>query len=223
MRTDAIASWIFDLDNTLYPAECELFTQIDLRMGEYISAVLGVDKAAARRLQKSYYHQHGTTLRGLMLQHRVEPEDYLAFVHDIDLSPISRAPALGRALAALPGARYVFTNGPAAHVERVLTRLGIAELFDGVFDIAAADYVPKPHPEAYDRLIEAFAFDARAATLFEDSLANLAPAAERGMVTVWVRRRRADLVAGADGEVPAHVDHVTDDLVACLEGLAAKR
>ena len=156
-----------------------------------------------------------------MLEHRVEPEDYLAFVHDIDLSPIAPAPALGRALAALPGCRYVFTNGSRAHAERVLERLGIADLFERVFDIAAADYVPKPQPQAYDRLIEAFAIEVRAAALFEDSLANLAPAAERGMVTVWVRHRRADLVPGADGEVPAHVDHVTDDLPAWLAALTA--
>ena len=199
-------TWIFDLDNTLYPADCELFAQIDARMGRFIGELLALDASAARTLQKTYYHQHGTTLRGLMRHHGVDPQSFLDFVHDIDLSPLDAVPSLRAALAALPGRRYVFTNGSRAHAERVLDRLGIADVFAGLFDIAAADYVPKPDGEAYDRLLARFAIAPASAVFIEDSMTNLAPAAERGMTTVWVRG------AGRAGEAAKYVDHVTDDL-----------
>lgn len=199
-------TWIFDLDNTLYPADCELFAQIDARMGRFIGELLALDAGAARSLQKTYYRQDGTTLRGLMRHHGVDPQSFLDFVHDIDLSPLDAVPSLRAALAALPGRRYVFTNGSRAHAERVLDRLGIGDMFAGLFDIAAADYVPKPNGEAYDRLLERFAIAPLGAVFVEDSMANLAPAAERGMTTVWLR--------GADraGAAADYVDHVTDDL-----------
>ena len=199
-------TWIFDLDNTLYPADCELFGQIDVRMGRYIGELLALDAGAARRLQKTYYRQHGTTLHGLMRHHGVDPQSFLDFVHDIDLSPLDALPSLRSALAALPGRRYVFTNGSRAHAERVLERLGIADMFAGLFDIAAAGYVPKPNGEAYDRLLERFAIAPLRAVFVEDSMANLAPAAERGMTTVWLRG------ANRAGAVAEYVDQVTDDL-----------
>ena len=224
-RANTLDDWVFDLDNTLYAADCDLFAQIDDRMGQYISSLLGVDRAAARAIQKGYYHRHGTTLRGLMLDHGVDPDHYLDFVHDIDLSPLAPAPALARALDRLAGRKVVFTNGSAAHAARVLDRLGIADRFAAVFDIAAAGWLPKPHPGAYRRMLDVCRVSARRAALVEDSLANLAPAAALGMTTVWVRHPRArgdraDLVPGADGEAPAHVDHVTDDLAAWLAAVA---
>jgi putative hydrolase of the HAD superfamily len=205
-------TWIFDLDNTLYPADCELFAQVDSRMGAYISALLALDATAARKLQKTYYREHGTTLRGLMDNHGVAPEDYLDYVHDIDLSPLDVVPSLAASLAALPGRRYVFTNGSRQHALQVLERMGLAALFAGVFDIIAADYVPKPEAPTYDRFVAHFDIDSATAVFVEDSVANLAPAAALGMRTVWLRRRGA-----AATDAPDYVDHVIDDIAQWLE------
>ncbi len=206
-------TWIFDLDNTLYPADCELFAQVDSRMGAYISAKLALDATAARALQKTYYREHGTTLRGLMDNHGVEPQDYLDYVHDIDLTPLDAVPSLAAALAALPGRRYVFTNGSRRHAQQVLERLGLAALFAGIFDIIAADYVPKPDALTYDRFIAEFDIDPATAVFVEDSVANLAPAAALGMRTVWLCQREAP---GSQAG-PDYVDHVIDDLGQWLE------
>ena len=211
-RLAGIDCWIFDLDNTLYPAETDLFAQIDVRMGAFVSAALGIDRAAARRLQKHYFRAYGTTLRGLMLRHEVDPAAFLDYVHDIDHSVLAPAPRLGAALAALPGRKLVFTNGSARHAARVLDRLEIAGHFESVFDIAAADYVPKPFDHAYDRLVAACRVRAESAAFFEDSLANLRPAAARGMATVWLRNGRDPAVRG--------VDHVIDRLDGWLPGVA---
>ena len=207
---------MFDLDNTLYPADCNLFAQIDVRMGEYISTRLGVDRSEARRLQKTYYYQYGMTLRGLMLEHRIKPQDYLAFVHEIDVSVVQPAPALDRAIAALPGRKVVFTNGSTAHAERILDRLGVSRRFDRIFDIESVGYLPKPMPEPYDHVLGELAVEGSATVLFEDSPANLKPAVERGMTTVWVKHGRADLAHGADQPDDRYADHITDDLEAWL-------
>jgi putative hydrolase of the HAD superfamily len=215
VRPEQVACWVFDLDNTLYPADCNLFAQIDFRMTEYISALLSVDKPAARQLQKTYYFQYGTTLRGLMLHHAVDPEDYLSFVHDIDVSPVPPSPRLDRALALLPGRKVVFTNGSAAHAGRVMNRLGVSGHFDRVFDIEAVGFVPKPHPDPYDHLIGELGIPGHSMVLFEDTHSNLAPAAERGMTTVWVRHPESKMTPDRDDV--AH--HVTDDLVGWLSAL----
>lgn len=212
VRPNEVAFWIFDLDNTLYPADCNLFAQIDVRMSEYISTRLGVDRTEARRIQKSYYFQYGMTLRGLMLEHGMDPGDYLDFVHDIDISVIPPAPVLDRALGSLPGRKVVFTNGSRDHADRVLARLGVTNHFERVFDIETADYLPKPMPQPYDQVLDELAVDGTATVLFEDSPANLRPAAERGMTTVWVRHGRADLAHGADNHEEPFADHVTDNL-----------
>ena len=153
-RLDGVDCWIFDLDNTLYPAESDLFAQIDVRMCAFVSEALDVDKAAARKLQKHWFHTYGTTLRGLRIAHGIDPAAFLDYVHDIDYSILAPAPLLASALSMLPGRKLVFTNGSARHAERVLDRLDIARHFESVFDIAAADYVPKPFDHAYARLIE---------------------------------------------------------------------
>ena len=210
------ATWIFDLDNTLYPPACNLFAQIDVRMGAFIGQLLGIDAVAARRVQKGYFMSHGTTLRGLMDHHGVQPEDFLSYVHDIDVSPVPANPRLERALARLDGRKLVFTNGSVDHAERVLDRLGVADLIDDVFDIAAADYLPKPHDETYRRFVAHYGIDAGAAVMVEDMARNLTPAARLGMTTVWLDTGsdwgRADLETD-------HVHHVIDDLTDWLEGL----
>ena len=213
------ATWIFDLDNTLYPPACNLFAQIDVRMGTFIGQLLGIDPVAARRVQKGYFMSHGTTLRGLMDHHGVQPEDFLGYVHDIDVSPVPANPRLERALARLDGRKLVFTNGSVDHAGRVLDRLGVADLIDDVFDIAAADYLPKPHDETYRRFVAHYGIDAGASVMVEDMARNLTPAARLGMTTVWLDTGsdwgRADLKTD-------HVHHVIDDLTDWLEGLTTQ-
>src|SRR4029078_227820 len=144
--------WLFDLDNTLYPAKCNLFAQIDVRIGRYISDSLKVDPVEARRVQKQYGRDHGTSMRGMMSLHGVDPVHYLDYVHDIDYSPVEPNPALENALAALPGRKIIFTAGDVPHAEKVMERLGVAHHFEAIFDIVAGDYCAKPHKEIYDKL-----------------------------------------------------------------------
>ena len=211
-----IETWIFDLDNTLYPAACNLFAQIDRRMMAYIADRLGIAEDEARRLQKAYYFEHGTTLSGLIRHHGVDPEDYLDYVHQIDLTPVPRDRRLGRALERLSGRKLVYTNGSEPHAERVLERLEVSHHFDGIFDIAAADYVPKPDPASFRRFIDRHGIDPKCALLADDIARNLVPAAALGMVTVWVRSTGEWAREGADGD---HVHHVAEDLVSWLEDI----
>ena len=145
--------WIFDLDNTLYPAHCDLFAQVDVRMGEFISDFLGVDRAEARRIQKSYFREYGTTMNGLMNRHNMAPEPFLDYVHDIDVGVVAPDQKLNATLGQLQGIKYVFTNGSVKHAENVLGRLGIRHHFADIFDIVAAGYVPKPAPDTYTRFL----------------------------------------------------------------------
>lgn len=202
-------SWVFDLDNTLYPASANMFDEIDRRMCAFIADFLEMDAAAAYRLQKSYFREHGTTLRGLMENHGMDPGPYLDFVHDISVDGVAPDPRLGRALDALPGRKVVFTNASKAHAERVISRLGIAGRFDGIFDIAEAGYVPKPDRGVYDKLVAAFGIEPRRAVMVEDVARNLGPAAALGMTTVWVATDRPWAQADAEDIAP---DHTVDDL-----------
>jgi putative hydrolase of the HAD superfamily len=145
--------WLFDLDNTLYPARCNLFAQIDVRIGRYIADWLKVDAEEARRVQKQYWRDHGTSMRGMMSLHGVDPKHYLDYVHDIDYSPVEANPALEAALRALPGRKIIFTAGDVPHAEKVMERLGVAHHFEAIFDVAAGDYWPKPHRQIYDKLV----------------------------------------------------------------------
>jgi putative hydrolase of the HAD superfamily len=208
-----IETWIFDLDNTLYPASCNLFDQIHQRMGEFIAALLDVDLAEAKRLQKNYFREHGTTLRGLMTVHDIDPRDFLDHVHRIDLSPVAADAALEAALAALPGRKLVFTNGSVRHAENILAHLGIAELFSGIFDIEACNYVPKPDPAGYDAFVRRFGVAPRRAAMIEDMAKNLVPAAALGMTTVWLRGTIDWAAEGAEGD---HIHHVVDELAPWL-------
>ena len=136
---EATNAWIFDLDNTLYPAECNLFAQVDHRMGEFIANFLGVPYAYARHLQKSYYRQFGTTLAGMMLVHKMDPKPFLDYVHDIDLSVVDAHAELAAAIEKLPGRKLIYTNGSRRHAERVAGKLGVLHLFEGIFDIEDAE------------------------------------------------------------------------------------
>ena len=209
-----VEDWIFDLDNTLYPASTRLFDLIDERMTAYVGRVLGSDPAEARRVQKQYFRDHGTTLAGLMKLHQVEPRDFLDDVHAIALDRVTPDDQLARGLAALPGRRFVFTNGDADYATRVLTAIGIGDQFHGMIDIHASDYLPKPDAHGYRLLIERFGIDPARAVLVEDMAKNLRPAKALGMTTVWVDNGSDHGDHGAD---PAAIDHVISDVGDWLE------
>jgi putative hydrolase of the HAD superfamily len=178
--------WIFDLDNTLYPSECNLFAEIDRRMSAFIQNLLDLDPVAARKVQKELYYEHGTTLAGLMAAHRVKPEEFMDYVHDIDLTAVRHMPELAQAIGRLEGRKFIFTNGSHRHAERVAEKLGVLGEFDGIYDIAAGGYVPKPKPEAFKRFLEFCDGAGRKAAMFEDLPHNLEPAHALGMATVLV-------------------------------------
>jgi putative hydrolase of the HAD superfamily len=218
-----IETWIFDLDNTLYPASCRLFDQIDRRMTAFLADYLGLPRDEARALQKQYFREHGTTMNGMMLVHDMDPEPYLAFVHAIDHSPVQPSPALAAAIEALDGRKLIFTNGSLQHAEAVLARLGVAALFDDIHDIRDSGYRPKPQPETYHRLIERLAIVPAAACMFEDIARNLEVPHQLGMVTVLVKPDGEHMDAGyidlGTGDEP-HVHYATDDLAGFLRGVS---
>ncbi|WOI53170.1 pyrimidine 5'-nucleotidase [Parvularcula sp. LCG005] len=218
-----VDTWIFDLDNTLYPADCNLFREIDERMTLFIEKTLDMDAVSARTMQKQFYADYGTTLSGLMHEHGIAPQDFMSFVHDIDLSPVDRNEALASAIAALPGKRYIFTNGSVKHAENVAGKIGILELFDDVFDIEKAGFVPKPHQGAYDLCWQAWNIDPKRAAMFEDMPQNLEVPHAAGMETVLVQSQAEWCEDEPEGKRPSrpgerfdHVNHVTSDLTQFL-------
>ncbi|TPG20916.1 pyrimidine 5'-nucleotidase [Sphingomonas koreensis] len=211
-RLDPIRNWIFDLDNTLYPASADLFAQVDARIGAYVADRFGVDAAEARRIQKGYFHAHGTTLAGLMAEHGVDPHDYLAAVHDVELDVIESNAPLAAAIARLPGEKYVFTNADAAYAGRVLDRLGLGESFAGVHDVHACSYVPKPHPDAYAGMCAAFGIEPRKSLFADDMARNLAPAKAIGMTTLWIDNGSEQ----SPGDDRSFIDFTTGDLTRWL-------
>lgn len=214
-----VDTWLFDLDNTLYPAATNLFAQIDARMGAYVSRRLGVDAAEAHRVQKGFFHAHGTTLRGLMNEHDVDPHDFLGDVHDIDVSVVAHAPDLVGAIAALPGRKLVFTNADAPYAEKVLDRLGLGAAFEAIHDVHAMAYLPKPDPRAYRGLCDAYSVDPARALFVDDMARNLAPAKAIGMTTVWVDNGSEQ---GPAHVAPDFIDYTVSDVGAWLSGVAAE-
>jgi putative hydrolase of the HAD superfamily len=210
-----IETWIFDLDNTLYPARCNLFAEAEARMADFIVAELGFSHAEAHELRRRFFLDHGTTLRGLMLEHAIEPKRFLDYVHAIDLTPVPPDPALVAAIAALPGRKLVFTNGTEDYAERVIARIGLTGHFLAIHDVIACDYLPKPDPSGYGLLIRRHDIDPARALMVEDMARNLAPAAALGMTTAWVRTDRDSARRGAEGD---YIHHVVDDLAPWLAG-----
>jgi putative hydrolase of the HAD superfamily len=220
-----IDTWVFDLDNTLYPHHVNLWQQVDARIGEFISAFLRVPAEEARRIQKDYYRRYGTSMRGMMTEHGVHADDYLAYVHRIDHSPLQPNPAMGAAIAKLPGRKLVLTNGSTEHAGKVLERLGIGTHFEAVFDIIAAELEPKPAPQTYRKFLDLHGVDPNTSAMFEDLARNLVVPHALGMTTVLVVPDGTQEVVREDWELEgrdaAHVDHVTDDLTGFLQKLAA--
>jgi putative hydrolase of the HAD superfamily len=213
-----IETWIFDLDNTLYPASCRLFDQIHERMTGFIIERLELSPGAALALQKTYFREHGTTLRGLMTVDQIDPDDFLAYVHEIDLACVPPDPVLVAALMSLPGRKIVHTNGSRRHAERLLDHLGVAVSFSGIVDIVAARYEPKPALAGYRELLRQYDVSPETAVMIEDMARNLVPAAALGMTTVWVRNSMDWAAAGSEGD---HIHYVVDNLGSFLTSAAA--
>jgi putative hydrolase of the HAD superfamily len=222
-----VETWVFDLDNTLYPHHVNLWQQVDARIGEFIGNFLKVDPIEARRIQKDYYLRYGTSMRGMMTEHGVRADDYLAYVHQIDHSPLEPNPAMGAAIAKLPGRKLILTNGSTDHAGKVLERLGLDRHFEAVFDIIAAELEPKPAPQTYRRFLDLHRVDPTRAAMFEDLARNLVVPHQLGMSTVLVVPDGTQDVVREDWELEgrdaAHVEYVTDDLAGFLAALNKAR
>lgn len=206
-----VTTWVFDLDNTLYPPEARLFDQIERRMTGYVMTALGVDRDEADRLRAHYWRSHGTTLAGLMAEHGIDPEPYLAEVHDLDLAMLTADPALAAAIGRLPGRKVVYTNGSREHARRVAAARGLDGAFDALYGFEDAGYRPKPRRDAFDRVFTLEGLDPPAGAMFEDDPRNLAVPHTLGMRTVLV---------GPEPHAAPHVEHHAADLADFLTRLA---
>jgi putative hydrolase of the HAD superfamily len=222
----SVETWVFDLDNTLYPHHL-LWQQVDDRIRAYVAEFLKVSKDEAFRVQKDYYKRYGTTMRGLMTEHGLDADHYLDYVHQIDHSPLMPNPKLGAAIAQLSGRKLILTNGTRKHADAVMRRLEISQHFEDVFDIIAAELEPKPSPKTYERFLARHEVDPGKAAMFEDLARNLEAPHALGMTTVLVVPEGQREVFREDWELEgrdaAHVDHLTDDLAGFLGGIAARR
>ena len=220
-----VTEWVFDLDNTLYPHHSNLFSQIDVKMTAYVSELLQLPRDEARALQKELYKEYGTTLNGLMTRHGIDSDDFLNKVHDIDYSWVDPNPALGDAIKALPGRKFIFTNGDRGHAERTARQLGILDQFDDIFDIVAAGLTPKPARETYDKFVGLHRVDTRNAAMFEDLARNLSVPKAMGMATVLIVPRNFEPTFSEiweqDPTFEDDVDFVTDDLTSFLNAILA--
>ena len=181
-----IRFWLFDLDNTLYSGKTKVFEQIDKKMSKYISEKLNVDINEARKIQKSYFYQYNTTLYGLVKNHKIDADDFLDFVHDIDISFLNKDPQLAQELKNLDGTKIIFTNGSRRHAINITKKLGIDQYFDDIFDIVESDFIPKPSVHPYKKLVKKHKIDPNLCVFIEDIARNLKPAYEMGMKTVWI-------------------------------------
>jgi putative hydrolase of the HAD superfamily len=211
-----IETWIFDLDNTLYPATSTVYPEVENRMNAFIMDALNLDLEAAMALRRRFFLAHGTTLRGLMNEYGLPPKPFLDYCHELDLSALIADQRLAAAIAALPGKKLIFTNATQLHAERVLDRLGLAALFSAIHDIEACGYVPKPDPSGYRVLVAGHGIDAARAAMIEDIPRNLAPAAELGMTTIWLKGGPHEHELGTDA---SHVHHAVDDLAEFLAAI----
>jgi putative hydrolase of the HAD superfamily len=215
--------WIFDLDNTLYSHEAKVWPQVDERITLFLTELFGLDGLSSRALQKYYYQRYGTTLKGLMEEHDVDPDDFLDFAHQIDLSLLDPDPKLGDAIAALPGRKLILTNGSRGHAENVAGKLGILHHFEDIFDIVEAGFRPKPERETYEHFLAKHAVDPGRAAMFEDIEKNLLVPSALGMKTVLIIPRTPDPFREAWEQAAieaGHVHYVTNDLTGFLVPLA---
>jgi putative hydrolase of the HAD superfamily len=214
----AVETWIFDLDNTLYPASSRLFEQVQARMNEYICTRLAVTLDEAAALRRKYFQEHGTTMHGLMAVNRVDPHEFMAFVHDVDLSVVPANPDLLAALEGLSGRKLVYTNGSVPHAENLLKHLGVTHCFDDIFDIVASEFAPKPAMAPFRAFVDRYGVKPAGALMIEDMAKNLAPAAELGMTTAWVRTAVDWAAIASDAD---YIHYVVEDLAGFLGAAAA--
>ena len=210
---ETIKTWIFDLDNTLYDVETNLFAKVSKRMTGFIQNKFKLEESIAKDLQREMFLKYGTTMRGLMVEHGMDPEEFLHFVHDIDVSDLEPDPALKKLLENLPGRRLIFTNGSVPHAQRITEQLGIGHLFEGIFDIVAANFVPKPEPVTYQAMVDEFDVVTTASVMIDDMAKNLIPASNLGIRTVWLKHDKDWSSKDFSSE---HIDEEISDLKSWL-------
>ena len=216
---NTISCWVFDLDNTLYPARSNLFDQVRERITAFVQDNQSLGRDDALALQRDLFIRHGTTLNGLMAEYQVDAHAYLDYVHDIDYTRLDPDPTLAALLERFPGRKLIYTNGSTSHAQNAMEQLGVDHHFEAIFDIVAADFRPKPDFQAFQKFLLDHAVDAKAAVFVEDMAINLKPAAALGFTTVWLRTDQDWAKTGADS---AHVHHQADDLVSLLQSLSQR-
>tara|TARA_S200000501_G_scaffold328584_1_gene328598 strand:- start:233 stop:904 length:672 start_codon:yes stop_codon:yes gene_type:complete len=215
-----IKYWIFDLDNTLYSGQTKVFSEVDKKMSSFISEKFNVSIAEAKKIQKEYFYEYGTTLSGLMKKRNVNPNEFLEFVHDIDISWLPQDKQLKEELIKIKEKKFIFSNGSHAHIENVTNQLGINGLFDGAFDITDADFVPKPHLDPYEKMIKKFKLNPKESILIEDIAHNLEQAKKLGMKTCWLKNNEA--FAKKDADKP-YIDYKINNLPSFLQKINVLR
>ena len=209
-----IKYWIFDLDNTLYSGQTKVFAEVSKNMSAYISKKLDIDLLKAKELQKKYFYENGTTLSGLMKYDKINPHEFLEFVHNIDISWLPKDLQLRQELIKIKEKKYIFTNGSHSHVKNVTKQLGIEDLFDGAFAITDADFVPKPNIESYKKMIKKFDLDPKKSILIEDIAHNLEQAKNLGMKTCWLENNETFAKKDAD---KSYIDYKIKSLPSFLQ------
>ena len=213
-----INGWVFDLDDTLYPANSGLYSQISKNICAYVMKKLNLDEKTAFALQKEYYHKYGATIRGLMMEHNVDPKEFAYGIQNLDLSPLKKNPQLKKSLQALPGKKVVYTNGAPPHAEQILDKLGLTDCFEGVFSIWDADFIPKPDLRGYSKMLKFFDLNAEESIMFDDSPANILGAKKAGMHTVWISSN-VENNKYCSVDTKDFCDYETKDVMTFLSGL----
>ncbi|MCF8474906.1 MAG: pyrimidine 5'-nucleotidase [Emcibacter sp.] len=208
--------WIFDLDNTLYPAENNLFSQVDRRMGLFISEKFNLPYDAAKNLQKQYFMTYGTTLKGLMMEHNIPPHDFLDYVHDINFDVLQKNDDLIKSIKKLRGTKFIYTNASRDYTMKVVDKIGLEGIFEDIFDIKSAEFNPKPDPESYHKMVSDMGIDPKCAVMVEDIARNLIPASKMGMKTVWVE---TDHKWSSEGLEHKFIDYKVPNLADWLKNL----
>ena len=214
-----IKNWVFDLDDTLYPSSAELYAQMCNRIKRFIMDLLNVDEEKAWDIQKNYYVKYGATVRGLVLEHKIKPETFNEYVHQLDLSPLKKDEELNKRLSSLHVKKFIFTNGAKSHAERVTQKLGIAHEFEGIFSISDADFIPKPSKEAYLKMLDTFQIEPNESVMLDDNQRNLKTAHEIGMKTVWINANFHDNVYNTLSDTPDFCDFQTPKLATFLKNI----
>jgi len=215
-----IKFWLFDLDNTLYSGDTKVFDQVDKKMSKFISEKLKVNLEEAKKIQKNYFYEYNTTLNGMIKNHDIDANEFLEFVHDVNLEFLKKDEPLKKEIEKLKGKKIIFTNGSKAHASNVTSRIGIEQLFDGVFDIVDSDFYPKPSLEPYKKIIENYKIVPEYCIFFEDIARNLKPAYELGMKTVWIENNEPWAAKYSDEEF---VNYKTGSLTKFLKEINEHR